>query len=72
MKLTPSSTARRRHALGFIRILGLAPDARAGDAHRAKAEPVHFEVLAEGERFRCLSPRFLPFAVKDVIAQDGH
>jgi hypothetical protein len=32
------------------RILGLAPDVGAGDAHRSKAHAIHYQVAADGER----------------------
>ena len=44
MKLMPSSTARRRTARARVRIVGLAPDVLAGQAHGAVAEALHLEV----------------------------
>ena len=47
MKLTPSSTARRRTCFAVCRIFGLTPDAFAGDAHGTVAEAVDCEIAAE-------------------------
>ena len=49
MKLTPSSTARRRTRMHSSWIGRRAPDALAGQAHGAESEAVDREVAADGE-----------------------
>ena len=47
MKLTPSSTRAAQHADGLVMILRRTPDALARDPHRAEAEPVNGQIVAE-------------------------
>ena len=47
MKLTPELDGAAQHRLGLVAVGRLAPDARAGDAHGAEAEPVDREVAAD-------------------------
>ena len=48
MKSTPSSASRSSVRIASARSWG-SPDARARDAHRAKAEPVYFKVISNAE-----------------------
>lgn len=49
MRVTPSSTARRRTAIASSRSWGSPHVPRAGQSHGVEPEPVHREVAADGE-----------------------
>src|SRR5215470_7005817 len=38
-----------KHADGFAAVSGLSPNALSSDTHRAEAEAIHFEIVADAE-----------------------
>src|SRR6202012_2388171 len=66
-----------QNALCLLAIFRLAPDAGAGDAHRAKSQPMHRKISSDGEstasfcircRVRCAHTRFDSTAPGKVTA----